>query len=216
MDLVSIKMDTRCSRTAALGPGPLGRIINRPIRIRCLAAVCFWISVWSGPGPVPVHAAGFGEYQVKAVFLYNLVHFIQWPSGAFPGEAAPFIIGVFGPNPFDGHLMETIQNEQVRGRPILVTRYADPEELRTRPCHLLFVSRQALKMWPLLKEVLDNRPVLTVSDVNGFAEMGGMANLLTRRRKIKIEINIQQVRRAGLGISAKLLNLADIVSDNPS
>lgn len=205
-------MESPCSRTAARSH----RIINRPVRIRCLAAVCFWISVWSGPGPVPTQAAGFGEYQVKAVFLYNLVHFIQWPSGAFPGEAAPFIIGVFGPNPFDGHLMEAIQNERVRGRPILVTRYADPEELRTRPCHLLFVSRQALKMWPLVKEVLDNRPVLTVSDVKGFAELGGMANLLTRRRKIKIEINIQQAKRSGLGISAKLLNLADIVHDNSS
>ncbi len=209
-------MNTRCSRTAALGPGPRSRIIKCPIRIRCMAAVCIWISVWSGPGPVPAHAAVFGEYQVKAVFLYNLAHFIQWPSEAFPGEAAPFIIGVFGPDPFDGHLTETIQNERIRGRAILVARYADPEELRTRPCHLLFVSGQALKMWPLVKAVLDNRPVLTVSDVKGFGEMGGMANLLTRRRKIKIEINIRQARQAGLGISAKLLNLADIVSDNPS
>jgi hypothetical protein len=55
--------------------------------------------------------------------------------------------------------------------------------------------------------------MLSVSDVEGFGQRGGMVNLLTTGRKIRIEVNMDEARRNGFDISAKLLRLARIVTD---
>ena len=55
-------------------------------------------------------------------------------------------------------------------------------------------------------------PILTVSDVEGFTHRGGMINLLTSGRKIRIEINVEEAKKFGFDISAKLLKLAHIVN----
>src|SRR5437868_2964053 len=76
------------------------------------------------------------EYQVKAVFLFNLAQFIQWPARAFPDPGAPLIIGVLGDDPFGGYLDETLRGEKVNNRSLLLQRYRRPSEIRT--CHVLF------------------------------------------------------------------------------
>ena len=35
-------------------------------------------------------AAPVSEYQLKAVFLFNFAHFIEWPAAAWPDERARF------------------------------------------------------------------------------------------------------------------------------
>ena len=39
-------------------------------------------------------AAPVSEYQLKAVFLFNFAHFVEWPPAALPSDNAPFVIGV--------------------------------------------------------------------------------------------------------------------------
>jgi hypothetical protein len=53
--------------------------------------------------------------------------------------------------------------------------------------------------------------VLSVGEINGFAEQGGMVNLLLANKTVKIEINQAAAEQAGLQISAKLLKLARLV-----
>src|ERR1700758_4217756 len=63
------------------------------------------------------------EYQVKAVFLFNLAQFVDWPSKAFADPAAPLIIGVLGEDPFGSYLDETLRGETVRNHPLVLQRY---------------------------------------------------------------------------------------------
>src|SRR5688572_20007690 len=63
-------------------------------------------SVWFASAEPQLRAQEFNprEYQVKAVFLFNFVQFVDWPATAFPSPDAPIRIGVLGVDPFSGAL----------------------------------------------------------------------------------------------------------------
>jgi hypothetical protein len=146
------------------------------------------------------------EYQVKAVFLFNLAQFVDWPPKAFPEPGAPLVIGVLGEDPFGSYLDETLRGETVHNRPLILQRYRRVSEIRI--CHVLFISRSESDRLEQIFASLRGRSVLTVGDSDDFITRGGMIRLVTEKNKIRIRINVNAVRAAGLTISSKLLRLA--------
>jgi hypothetical protein len=57
--------------------------------------------------------------------------------------------------------------------------------------------------------------VLTITDNEQFAELGGGANLFLERDKVRFSINVGATQRARVTISSQLLALAKIVKDEP-
>jgi hypothetical protein len=51
-------------------------------------------------------------------------------------------------------------------------------------------------------------PVLTISDLEGFTDAGGIVRLLFEHGQLRFMIGLDSARRAGLQLSAKLLTLA--------
>ena len=72
-------------------------------------------------------------------------------------------------------------------------------------------SSEADHIADVLRRVAD-KPVLTVSDIDGFAARGGILNFVLRDKKIRFVINVQAADRAGLKLSSRLLKLAEIVT----
>jgi hypothetical protein len=152
------------------------------------------------------------EYNVKAVFLYNFTHFIEWPSSSFQSPDAPFVIGILGTDPFQSKIDDAVSGEKVDEHPIVVQRYQSLKDLKN--CHILFISALSNKEPLKIKETLatlPNKNILTVSDLPDFATNGGMIRFITKQNKIKLEINLNASKEANLQISSKLLQLAKIV-----
>jgi hypothetical protein len=147
-------------------------------------------------------------YQVKAVFLFNFAEFTEWPADAFENTNAPLVIGILGSDPFDGFLDDTVRNETVRGRELVVKRFRRVEEIET--CHILYIGESESPRLEHDLAVLKGKPVLTVSDVENAALRGVMIRFLTDR-KIHLRINLGAVRAGNLNISSKLLRAAEIV-----
>ncbi len=150
-------------------------------------------------------AAKYGEYEVKAAFLFNFMQFVEWPAGASPPAGTPLVIGVLGEDPFGLMLEHTIEGETLHGRPLAIRRARRLADLRD--CHLVFVCRSEK---PNLREIvgaLRGHPALTVSDVEQFCRHGGMIGLITEGSRICFEINQAAAEQAGLRISSKLLRL---------
>ena len=49
-----------------------------------------------------------------------------------------------------------------------------------------------------------------MSDIEGFAELGGMIELFTEKSKVRMRINLEAVKAANLKISSKLLRVAEV------
>jgi YfiR/HmsC-like len=147
------------------------------------------------------------EYQVKAVFLYNFARFVDWPAKAFPDAQGPLIIGVLGDDPFGSYLDETVRGEKVHGRPLVVQRFRRGGDYRN--CQVLFISRSETDRLDQELAALKGRSILTVSDMEDFESRGGMIRLSTEKGKVRLHINLDGVRSAGLAISSKLLRVAE-------
>jgi uncharacterized protein DUF4154 len=149
------------------------------------------------------------EYQVKAVFIFNFSHFVEWPAAAFAGATDPFVIGILGGDPFGARMDEAVRNERVGEHPIVVRRLRDIGE--AGGCQLLFIDRSQAAQLAQILEALRQRPVLTVSEIDGAAQHGAMIEFATENNRIRLRINERAVRAGGLAISSKLLRLAEIV-----
>ena len=157
----------------------------------------------------PARAATPSEYQVKAVFLYNFSRFVEWPETAFPDSKAPFVVGVFGFDPFGADLDEAVRGESVRGHPLVVRRVRNVAE--AADCQIVFIHHSERERLPELLAAVDKRSILTVSDLEGAAKFGVMIRFVTQSGRIRMRINPDAARAAQLTISSNLLRSAEIV-----
>lgn len=157
-----------------------------------------------------VDAVTPGEFQVKAIFLYNFVQFVDWPPDAFATPESPIVIGVLGQDPFGGFLDELVRGERVKGRPLVVERYRWPGEIDE--CHVLFISGSEGARIEQIAAAVRGRPILTVGDWDAFAQHGGMIHFVLEHKRVRLRINLDAARAAGLTISSKLLRSAESVT----
>lgn len=152
-----------------------------------------------------------GEYQVKAVYLYNFSRFVEWPAQKIPANNNSFAICVLGKDPFGSALDATIAGESIGGKGVIVRRISKPGE--ALDCQIVFVSASEGKQ---LKEDLAalNAGVLTVSDIPGFSERGGMIQFVADGDKIRFEVNLSNATDSGLVLSSDLLKVAVVVRKN--
>jgi hypothetical protein len=150
------------------------------------------------------------EYQIKAVFLFNFAQFVEWPAGTFSSVEAPFVIGVLGKDPFGDYLDATVRDEKINGHAIVVKRFDDVAKVKD--CHILFMTPKKSDQLQQILADLKFQNVLTVGDISNFAHQGGMIGFFTDNNKIKIQINPEVAKGAGLEVSSKLLRVSEIVS----
>jgi hypothetical protein len=152
------------------------------------------------------------EYQIKALFLYNFTQFVQWPAHCFSHESAPIIIGILGEDPFGSYIDELVKGEVIAKHPLIVERYPTIEDVGK--CHLLFINLKEKDQVRRALNSLHTKPVLTISDADNFAKMGGMIRFIRDNERIRLRINTTAVTEAQLVISSKLLRLSEIVTGN--
>lgn len=158
-------------------------------------------------------ARGFSEDQIKAVYLFNLTSFVQWPPKAFANPTAPLRIAVYGDDEVSAFIevfRKVIRGERYGQRPIVIERFsvtADPTGY-----HLLFIAATGKKETEKLLAAVAGQAILTVGASPGFCQRGGVINLLRRGNRIGLEANVAAARAAGLQVSSKLLRIATIVN----
>jgi hypothetical protein len=150
------------------------------------------------------------EYQVKAVFLFNFAQFVEWPPQSFEDAAAPFVIGVLGTDPFGTALEGAIRGETLNGRSFVIERYRSVTEIRR--CQILFISRSEAAHIGEIGAALAGHSILTVSDIEDPAQRGVMIRFVAENNRIRLRINADAAKAAGLSISSKLLRPAELVT----
>ena len=149
------------------------------------------------------------ENQVQAVFLFNFSRFVEWPAQVFAAPNDPFVIGIVGSDPFGARLDEAVRNEQINGHPLTVRRFHSIADVDN--CQILFIDRSEIGRLGQILTALDHHSTLTVSQADGAAQRGVMIQFATENSRIRLRINVDAARAAGLTISSKLLRPAEII-----
>ena len=150
------------------------------------------------------------EYRLKAVFLHNFAKYVEWPSEALAEPTENMVLCLLGEDPF-GDVLGEVEKRPVRGRQIVVDRAVELVDLER--CQILFVCRSKVEILDGILGQVAGTGVLTVSDISGFAERGGMIEMLAEEEVVRITINLGAAQREGLVVSSRLLALASLTED---
>jgi len=149
-----------------------------------------------------------GEYQIKALFLYNFLNFVDWPVDSSIYSSPTINVCIIGDDPFEDAL-DNIRNETVKGKKLSIRFYRPQDE--PEGCHLLFIpASEKNHAGHILRPVKESN-VLTVGDTEEVGRHGAVISFFIEQKKVRFAINIEAARRAGIKISAKLLKLAKII-----
>ena len=152
------------------------------------------------------------ENEIKAVYIYNFIRFTEWPENA-QSPVQPKTLSILG----NLSLLKTLKKDTFKqvGKSSNLHTHACQMPACLKESHALFIDNSQKKQLKKIIRSLNNRPVLTMSDIPGFADKGGMIEMKNENNRVVFIVNLKAAFRAKLYISAQLLQLAELVETSP-
>lgn len=138
------------------------------------------------------------KLQLEAAFFRKFLSYVSWPGSQRDGTP---LLCVLGETPFYEILTQLVRQD-ADGHP--VRKISNAEE--GRECALLYIGSPA-DVEPLL-ETLSGTGVITVSNIDEFADRGGMIQFVIEGEHVRFIINQAAAEREGVQISSQLLALS--------
>jgi hypothetical protein len=103
-----------------------------------------------------------------------------------------------------------LHGRTLRDYPVIIERLEDSSNLDS--CHVLYLAKSLQYEMLSIVDSIHSKPILTVSQLAGFSESGGMIELYHKEDRIRFKVNLRLIRESELDLSSSLLKLADIVN----
>jgi len=100
------------------------------------------------------------------------------------------------------------------GKKIAVRRLTQMQDAPS--CKVLYISASEASHLDVILPVARHLALLTVSDMQGFAEQGGVIGLVTQDEKVRFELNRGAAEQSDLVLSSELMKIASKVIDKKS
>jgi hypothetical protein len=155
-------------------------------------------------------SSGPSQFDVQAVYLFDFAKFVRWPAGS---ETGPIVLCVAAESSYTANLKKIIAGERIDNRALVVQPVQRPAD--EAGCHILFIGAAAKDRLDSLLTATAGHSTLTVSDVPGFLDHGGMINFLVIDNRVRFSIDLRPVQRSGISLSSELLKVAVRVKDAP-
>jgi len=176
-----------------------------PKLCRTMAALCLIMS-WASHIASPGHAEEpSGEHILKSLFLYHFTKFVEWPSSALPHPQTPLSVCIIGERSFAA-AEHSVRGKSSNTHPVIFQHVTASDALTE--CHILFVEASNITTLRMIRERLNNRPTLTVCDVDNCTEHGFMIGLRLETGKIRLTLNLDALQRTELKVSSQLIKLS--------
>ena len=150
------------------------------------------------------------DYDVKAAFLLHFTRLVEWPGGS---GGAPIVVAVLGNEPFADVLAQAARAHPAKAA-LRIVRGDSVESLGEERPHVLFIGTDNATEASRVCAAVGAAPMLTVGDVPGFAQRGGMIGFrVTEDGRVTFDVNLARSQAAGLKVSSQLLKVARLVGE---
>jgi hypothetical protein len=161
--------------------------------------------------PPAANSAQPQESQLKAVFVLNFAKLTEWPA-EIKFEGGTFAIAIIGKEPSAATFTSMLKGQSVHGARVSIRHIDSVAE--AKGAHLVYISAsERHRLTGILRE-LSQQNILTVSDIAGFCEAGGMIGLVPVQNRLGFEVNLASVRKTRLAVGSQLLKLAKTIIGN--
>lgn len=144
------------------------------------------------------------EEELKVVISGKVAKYIEWKNCRHD----KFIITVFD-YPHANLFAEIYRDKKIHSKSIVIKHIWSIDELGETD--ILYISKDAnINLDTLLSSSRVNG-VLTISDIRGFVQKGGIMQIYFVSQKLKLKINTDIALSEGFRIKPTLLRIADVV-----
>ncbi|WP_185964409.1 YfiR family protein [Aliikangiella marina] len=144
--------------------------------------------------------------RIKSAYLYNFLKYIDFPESNEEQQLSGFKVCVLGQDPF-GIALDGVAGRRAKGKPVIIQRLESLGQVDT--CHILYISQSEEANLSNILRKTESKAILTVSDIPDFVVRGGMVAFVSHQQ-IRLEINLNNVQRSNIKISALLLEIAKL------
>ena len=151
------------------------------------------------------------EAKIKAAYLYQFIHYVQWPEDVFADEQSPLVIGVVGEDSVNEYLQLIAEKRTAAGRRLVYKKINTDDEARL--CHIVFVSDVVAEATTkAIVRYSQGMPVLLVGEKAGFVDAGGVISFIIVDNNVRLRLSMKTATDHRLKISSQLAKLAEIVN----
>jgi len=179
-------------------------------KLRPALGVVLCVFVWLCPHELRAQSAQTNEQSMKAGFVYNFALFAEWPAKVFKDIRSPLAICIAA-DKATVQVFEPLTTKKILGRSVAVHAFGD--NATRYPCHIIYIDSKNKAEAAELLHLVSGPGVLTIGDLEGFCQLGGIVNFYHENNKLRFEINTDAARRADIKLSSQLLKLAKIVKE---
>ncbi len=127
-------------------------------------------------------AQSFKPEQLRASFLYHIVHYTNFPDSHFEGNFVNFCF-YEGNDPAHQEIFRSLPANKVKNRDTRIVEITNLAQVQDSNCQLLFVSRQVEsdELFEQLQSL--NQKLVSVGETRDFVERGGMITIVPLQSK---------------------------------
>lgn len=153
-----------------------------------------------------VFAQTFKPEQLRASFLYHIVHYTNYPAEKRrPRASKVHFCFLEAGKPRHSTIFKDWRQKKIREKDIDLVHISNIEHLEQHDCELLFVDKDAESdaIFDRLSSL--NKEMVSVGETRDFVERGGMVTIVPLQSKMKIFLSREQYERSPLKFSSLLL-----------
>lgn len=145
---------------------------------------------------------------LKAGYLVNFAKFVEWPASAVPSDV--LTVCFRGGSGVRAGLAQDLEHKRVGTRQVALRELTDADS--SDGCNVLYIEGSGGS----LVSGAHAAGILTIGEGQDFVKRGGIIGLFTEANRLRFSVNVENARRAGLKLSAALLQLASSVEQGAS
>lgn len=139
--------------------------------------------------------------------MLNFAKFVTWPTPNSPA----IDIAIWAPENIYEIMADALSAKVAADRRLRLRRFSSDGPMP----HVLFVHAANEPIPAELRARLADAHVLVIGESPGFAARNGIIGFVQRGENLRFQVNIDAADRAGLRLSGRLAQLAEIVKDAP-
>jgi|GEM_PF-524011 len=143
----------------------------------------------------------------KVIQMERITRFIEWPKkSTLNTSQKTFIITVIGDNSFASSIERTLRNQKIKNKSPQVRSISSANQIGDT--NILYISGNQRNELPIILNSIKKKPILTISETEGFSQMGVHVNFSFVEYRLIFDINSITAKDAGLEINWQLLKAA--------
>lgn len=148
-----------------------------------------------------VGAQSADVYPLKTALVYNFAKFTKWPDSTISEN-----VHVCYFSELYTESMERLSGKKISQYLVSIKQIENISDVDQ--CHLIYIDKSKRDILNRLFLKVKGKSILTVSDISGFYDEGGMIEVKVKDNRIRFLINLGPVNESNIVLSSQILKLA--------